>query len=421
MKTLLKGQKLALESELNSKVFNIGINWDKDLIKDYDIDASLLLLSERGKIEKEEDFIFYNNPDSPDGMIKLDCYGNNNYLKLISFNLERVANSISKILLVLTIDNGLRLNQRFGNVKNLNIDVLDADKKNIYLRYPIEGLTHETAIITMEIYKHNNTWKVNAVGIGFNAGLDKILMQYGSEKIKLSDDSPGPSPVPPANTGTPIKDTQSSGGPNKLNVRYNGVLLEVDLKYGQGFKAESNAVASKDPSIDVETKLDGNILGSLGRLMAGERIKLDNIKAKRGDGKVSLSPKGAATQIIEMDGTTEYFLQQNSFFGSSDTIEVSTIMQNPLKGLLIKEGFSINKVSGVGTLIIKAANTLKIEEVNLDNGQEFLIDNRELIAWPATVVYRVHQSSKELIANYKSGTKLVCQIIGPGKIYVFHK
>lgn len=411
MKTLLKGQKLPLESELNSKIFNIGINWDKQTITDYDIDASLLLLSERGKIENEEDFIFYNSPDSPDGNIKLDCYGNSNYLKLISFNLERVTNSVSKILLVLTIDNGYKLNQSFGKVNNLTIDILDADKRNIYLRYPIEGLSLETAIITMEIYKHNNIWKVNAVGSGFNAGLDKILIQYGSEKIKLADDVPTPTPLPPVNAGSS----------NNLNVKYNGVLLEVDLKYGQGFKTESNAVVAKDPNIDVETKMDGKILGSLGRLMAGESIKLDNIKAKRGDGKFSLSAKGAATQIIEMNGTVDYFLQQNSFFGSSDTIEVSTIMQNPLKGLLVKEGFSINKVSGVGTLIIKASNTIKIEEINLVNGQELLIDNRELIAWPTTVVYRVHQSSKELIDNYKSGKKLVCQIIGPGKIYVLRK
>lgn len=418
MKTLSKGQKVALESELNSKNFNIGISWDQNSARGYDIDSSLLLLSESGKVENEEDFIFYNNPVSKCSSVKIESSSFNNYTKMINFDLNRISNSITKILLVLTIDNGYQLNQTFGNVKNLNIDIIDSSKQNIYLKYPIEGLSMETAIVTLEIYKHNNIWKVNAVGTGFNAGLDKILMQYSSDKIKIAEDKTEPTPIKqnsaPNPTPTPANNSNQN---NNLNARYNGVLIEVDLKYGQGFRAESGAVASKDPSIDVEAKADSGIIGSLGRLMARESVKFDNIKAKRGDGKFMLSSRGSATFILGMDGYSDYYVQQNSFLGASDTIETETIMQNPLKGLLNKEGFSITKAKGMGTLIIKA-ETQKIEEINLVNGQDYMIDNRYLIAWPTSVVYKVHQSSKELIANYKSGQPLTCMITGPGKIYI---
>ena len=84
-------------------------------------------------------------------------------------------------MFIFTIDNGESLNQRCENVNDLTVDI--AGETN-GLQFKIEGLTKETAVILFEIYKRNNEWKIQAVGDGFNAGLDAILKQYSGDNLK---------------------------------------------------------------------------------------------------------------------------------------------------------------------------------------------------------------------------------------------
>lgn len=183
MKPLLKGQKISIDKEINSRSFIVAINWDQSDYPDYEVDTSVLLLSERGKIEEEKDFIFYNNLSSSCGTVKINQEKINNYQRNISIDLSKTLPGTSKILVLLTIDHGAQLNYRFGNINNINFDILDKNTGAVLLSYCIEGLTKETAIIALEIYKHNNEWQLLAPGIGFRAGLDAILREYSRYKM----------------------------------------------------------------------------------------------------------------------------------------------------------------------------------------------------------------------------------------------
>lgn len=181
---ILKGQKITLDQ----LKFNIGINWNQGDHQNYEIDTSLMLLSDRNKLEEEENFIFYNNLKSRCGGVELKAQASGGYKKNFTINLEKISSDASRLMLILTIDNGDKLNQRFGNIKEIEIDLLSENSKEILYKYRVDGLTSETALILAEIYKHNNEWKLKAVGNGFNAGLDKILEEYGSDKVKVKDE-----------------------------------------------------------------------------------------------------------------------------------------------------------------------------------------------------------------------------------------
>lgn len=178
-----KGQKVSLNNYQSSLLY-IGINWNQDSFKDYEIDSSVMMLSESGKLEEEENFIFYNNPKSKCQSVELNSSPLNNYKKSFTIDLNKTSNDISRIMFLLTIDNGDSLNHRFGNIKDIQIDLLDSSKQVVF-KYQVDQLTSETAIILSEIYKRNNEWKLQLVGNGFNAGLDKILEEYGSDKVKV--------------------------------------------------------------------------------------------------------------------------------------------------------------------------------------------------------------------------------------------
>jgi stress response protein SCP2 len=174
MKAINKGQKISLDKEIGLKNFSISLKWDNN---NYEIDSSALLLSQSGKMEKEENFVFYNNVSSPCNGVVLD----NNSGKNFKIDLNKISNDISRVLFILTLENN-----NFGQVKNISANLLDSSNNNL-LAFNVEDMTKETAIIVVEIYKHNGEWKLQATGNGFNSGLSAIIEQYGSDSVKVQD------------------------------------------------------------------------------------------------------------------------------------------------------------------------------------------------------------------------------------------
>ena len=63
--SLVKGQKVSLDNSMRLAL--VGLGWDTNRYDgghDFDLDASAFLLGENGKLQRDEDFIFYNNLES---------------------------------------------------------------------------------------------------------------------------------------------------------------------------------------------------------------------------------------------------------------------------------------------------------------------------------------------------------------------
>ena len=67
---LQKGQRVSLDNSM--KLALVGLGWDTNRYDggfDFDLDASAFLLGENGKLQRDEDFIFYNNLQSRNGAV----------------------------------------------------------------------------------------------------------------------------------------------------------------------------------------------------------------------------------------------------------------------------------------------------------------------------------------------------------------
>ncbi|MFN4149698.1 MAG: TerD family protein, partial [Candidatus Sericytochromatia bacterium] len=188
MKTIQKGEKISLDKELGTRDFLVAITWDQSNHPDYEVDASVMLLSERGKLEEESDFVFYNNPNSLNNEISLLNEKISGYQKVFNLSLNKSSNNISKMMFLLTIEDGDSLNRRLGDLKNIKIDILDKNNKSVLISYQITDLTKETALILADIYKRNDEWRIQPRGEGFNSGLAAIIKEYGSEKVQVADE-----------------------------------------------------------------------------------------------------------------------------------------------------------------------------------------------------------------------------------------
>ncbi len=195
-------------------------------------------------------------------------------------------------------------------------------------------------------------------------------------------------------------------------------IVKFDLKRGEKIKAESDAMIAMSATIDVEGKMDGGILGGLARaVLSGESMFFQELTARRGDGEVLIGhqlPGGILD--LELDGSYGLMVQKNGFLASTSGIDVSTKAQNIMRGLFSGEGFFILHVNGRGVVFISSYGV--IHPINLDDGEEFIVDNGHLVAWPDYMEYTIEKASSGWISSMTSGEGLVCRFRGPGIVLI---
>lgn len=195
-------------------------------------------------------------------------------------------------------------------------------------------------------------------------------------------------------------------------------VVRFYLKRGEKIKAESDAMMAMSPTVDVEGKMEGGILSGLARkFLSGESMFFQELAANRGDGKVLIGhaqPGGILD--LELDGSYGLRIQKNGFLASTEGIQIDTHVQNLARGFLSGEGFFILNAKGRGTIFVSSYGV--IHPINLEQGEEVVIDNGHLVAWPDYMDYKIEKSSGGWISSFTSGEMLVCRFRGPGIVLI---
>ena len=179
---LQKGQR----EHLNAPRFTVGLGWDTNHSNsgaDFDLDASVFILGENKKLPADDFFIFYNNLKSKDGAVEHtgdnltgDGDGDDEQVKI---DLSKIDTKVSEISVVVTIYDAENRRQNFGQVRNSFVRIFNTETNEEMLKYELdEDFSIETAIEFGRIYKRNDEWKFEAVGVGMKGGLQDYLNKY---------------------------------------------------------------------------------------------------------------------------------------------------------------------------------------------------------------------------------------------------
>ncbi len=187
---LSKGQRVSLDKNMTMAL--IGLGWDTNRYDggmDFDLDASAFMLGANGKVRKDEDFIFYGNLKSVDGSV---CHmgdslagGGGGDDEVITIDFTKVPPDIQKIAITVTIYEAAARRQNFGQVSNAYVRVARmADESDMtgteVLKFDLaEEFSIETALVVCEIYRYGGDWKFNAVGSGYQGGLEALCKNFG--------------------------------------------------------------------------------------------------------------------------------------------------------------------------------------------------------------------------------------------------
>lgn len=186
--SLKKGQKVDLtKTNPGLKEILVGLGWDTNRYdggKDFDLDTSIFLLGASGKVNSDDDFVFYGNLKHVSGSVEhlgdnLTGAGSGDD-EQIKIDLSKVPANVEKIDFTVTIYEADTRNQNFGQVENAFIRVVNSATGEELIRYDLsEDFSVETAVIVGELYRNKGEWKFNAVGSGFKGGLAALGRNFG--------------------------------------------------------------------------------------------------------------------------------------------------------------------------------------------------------------------------------------------------
>jgi len=240
---LQPGQNFSISKHSPSPVaVEIALNWEPANTP-LTIDANAFALTASAKVRDDGDFIFYNQPTLIGGGIQRAGDG-----RLFTVRFAQLPAAIEKIAVALTIDQGQRRGQSFGQLNQVRADIRDAQTQAVLATFPLATkMMAETALIVGELYRRNGEWKFRALGQGFVGGLAPLARQYG---VDVADDPdiaqaapPAPAPHPATPAAVPPRPAIPVAVPapakpirlEKLTLEKKGSSISLEKK-GQGFE-----------------------------------------------------------------------------------------------------------------------------------------------------------------------------------------
>ena len=195
-------------------------------------------------------------------------------------------------------------------------------------------------------------------------------------------------------------------------------VVQVNLRRGESVKAESDAMVAMSGTVDVTGGMERGLLGGLARrMLTGESFFFQRLVAQRGDGYALLGhPIPGGIVDVNLDGTYGMMVQKGGFLAAEESVQIDTAVQNLAQGFFSKEGFFVLKVHGRGTVFLSSYGA--IHAINLAAGEEVVVDNGHLVAWPDYMNYKIEKASNGWLSSVMSGECLVCRFRGPGVVLI---
>jgi tellurium resistance protein TerD len=182
---LSKGARLNLtKKEPTLRKVMIGLGWDLKQGNAVDLDASVFMIGQNGKIPADEYFVFYNNLKSPDGAVQHT--GDNRTGvgddddEMILANLSMVNEMISEMIFVVSIHEAEARRHNFGLLSGAYIRLVDVENNKEIVRFRLDD-NHNASFTEMEfgrLKRESDGWHFVATGIGTAKGLQGYVDMY---------------------------------------------------------------------------------------------------------------------------------------------------------------------------------------------------------------------------------------------------
>ena len=176
-----KGQKTSLTGmNPNLDLIQVGLGWDLGPGgQDYELDVEAFLLGSDGRVVGDDWFVFYNQPASPDGAVRLLESGGEDDAA-VQVRLRQLHAGVARIAFIVTINAARERGYHFGNVRNAYVRIADRQASRELVRFNLQEYYNTVcSMIVGEIYRYKDEWRFNPVGDGTGDDLMGLCKRFG--------------------------------------------------------------------------------------------------------------------------------------------------------------------------------------------------------------------------------------------------
>ena len=251
MTELQKGCRDKLDKYIDTaKVFTVSLKISGPAVYDF----SCFGVDSDNKLSDERYMIFYNQTSSPEGAI---IYTNSGEFSL---DLAKLPYSINRLVFTASIDGSGNM----GGIASHTVTISQDNNAALSMNLSGQDFHSERAVISIEIYHKDTSWRIAAVANGFNGGLGDLLKFYGGTEASDTPET------------THVKQTlEPENIPNIPNIPV--VTKRVELKKGVKVSLDKKIASKGEIIINLNWKHAASTSGlfSIRKVDKSKSIDLD--------------------------------------------------------------------------------------------------------------------------------------------------
>ncbi|WP_405166802.1 AIM24 family protein [Nocardia sp. NBC_01499] len=370
------------------------------------VDVSALLLGADGRVRSDADFVFFNQPVGP-GVTYRHGSGRGD---MVDVQTSALPADVDKVVVTASLDGSGP--PTFAGAGTL-LSTIGSDSGT--LTFPMDGLTTETAVVCVEIYRRAGAWKVRAVGQGYDNGLAGIATAFG---VNIDDEPEPPAqpaapsppaapnpyvappvsapnypppapPYPPAPAYSPSSPQQGAlpmqsdlFNPNHAEVNGVGIQKQGSKMIKVAVNGEVMARAGSMVAYQGDMQFKALGAGGIGRAitqrLTGEGVPLMNVS---GRGDLFLADSAADVHIIDLDGSDGLTINGSNVLAFDTSLSYRVQRVQGAAGIASNAGLFNCVFTGRGRIAITTHGSPVVLQVD----QPTYADPQAAVAWSSSL------------------------------------
>ncbi|MER5865914.1 TerD family protein [Kitasatospora sp. NPDC002040] len=151
--------------------WQVDVSWAQQTRCEVDVVA--FAVDEDEQVSCDEDFVFYGAPENPGGSVLLAMDGPTE--QSVTVDLAALPFTTRKVVVAAAVDGTVD----FGEVGAIELTVGRGDDGGPLAQATLDAATTERTMLLAELYRRGPSWRLRAVGQGFDHGLDALARFYG--------------------------------------------------------------------------------------------------------------------------------------------------------------------------------------------------------------------------------------------------
>ncbi|MDR0899133.1 MAG: TIGR00266 family protein [Lactobacillaceae bacterium] len=197
------------------------------------------------------------------------------------------------------------------------------------------------------------------------------------------------------------------------------------LEQGDTLNIQSGSMIYQTGDVSIQGRLNasGSGLGKLVKAVArsvvsGESVFITEVSSGPKGGQIALAPQAPGSiQELHVSGDTQYHMNDSSFLALDGDTKYTMERQSAGRAFFGGQGgFFVMTTQGEGTVLVASFGSIK--EIDLNNVENFTVDNAHVVAWETSLNYDIHLAGGGWVNSIGTGEGIVNTFNGSGKLYI---